>query len=321
MTNSHTYSRRHLLGAAASGVAATSLIGVAGSALAGGDEDTEDRSPLETEVTLTWLGNNAWHLASGDIDILIDPWLTRFHTGTYSEEGADPQTPLSFDPAIIDRYVDRCNHVLVTHGHYDHLTDVPYIAQRTGATVTGTETHLNLLRAMDTPDEQLSTVSGGEVYEYEGYTVEVLPAAHSAGGPRRRLPFPGTLSGRVPDRPTVIADLVEGGSLAYLITIGDVSILNFGSSNYIGRAIEGLRPTVAMVMPSGGGIPGYVPRLMECLGNPRYLLPTHWDDFDEPLEEPAVDWGGLDGLRQAVTDVGARTEFVVVDHLESFTPR
>src|SRR5207302_1030774 len=80
--------------------------------------------------------------------ILIDPWLTRFHTGTYTSAGADPNTPLRVDTGLIDGYGLRADQILVTHGHYDHLTDVPHLAATTGATVFGTESHANLLRAL-----------------------------------------------------------------------------------------------------------------------------------------------------------------------------
>jgi phosphoribosyl 1,2-cyclic phosphodiesterase len=39
------------------------------------------------------------------------------------------------DRATIDAHIHHADLVLVTHAHYDHIFDVPYIAERTGATV------------------------------------------------------------------------------------------------------------------------------------------------------------------------------------------
>jgi Predicted Zn-dependent hydrolases of the beta-lactamase fold len=89
-------------------------------------------------VHLRWLGNDAWQISFGTTTILIEPWLTRFKTGTYTPEGIRDDTSLTVDPTRIDPYIGRADVILVSHGHHDHMTDVPYIAGRTGATVLGT---------------------------------------------------------------------------------------------------------------------------------------------------------------------------------------
>ncbi|MEU2178571.1 MULTISPECIES: MBL fold metallo-hydrolase [Nocardia] len=279
-------------------------------------------------VTLRWWGNNSWEIRlPGGKVVLIDPWLTRFHTGTYTAEGADPQTPITVDTALIDRYVDsgelRADHILVTHGHYDHLADVPYLAKKTGATVLGTETHLNLMAALGAPEQQLALATGGEFLRFDGYTIRVLRSLHSASGPRATVAFAGTRpglgTGNLP-QPRVIRDLVEGGTLAYEVSGGGVSVLDFGGSNYIESEVAGLRPDVLLLPAGGGKIQDYVARLLRATGNPRYVLPTHWDDFDHPLTEPARDWGGLEPLRAAVAAAAPHSTFVTVDHLQTFTP-
>lgn len=304
----------------AAGVAGVGAVVVPSGASASAPSAAVQRTgALETEVTLRWLGNNGWEISAGEATILIDPWLTRFKTGTYKPSGASPSTPIIVDPSRIDRHVSTATHILVTHGHYDHLPDVPHIARKTGATVFGTETHLNLMRALGAPPDQLSLVNGGENFQFEGFTIEVFRSNHSTQ--EGKLLFPGTRPGVVPPKPRTIGDLVEGDTLAYLITIGDVKILNFGSSNFAAREIEGVRPDVLLVQPGGAGTPQYVPRMFEALGSPRYVIPTHWDDFDEPLTAPAVDWGGLEALREAVALASPSSEFVVVDHLERFVVR
>jgi mRNA degradation ribonuclease J1/J2 len=48
---------------------------------------------------------------------------------------------------VIDQHVKKADQVLIGHGHWDHLADIPYIAKKTGAQVIGSETHANLMRA------------------------------------------------------------------------------------------------------------------------------------------------------------------------------
>ncbi|WP_280367125.1 MBL fold metallo-hydrolase [Nocardia wallacei] len=307
--------RRRLFGV---GAAAAAALTAACASRGGG--------PAASDATLRWWGNNGWEIRIGGKSVLIDPWLTRFRTGTYGKDGADPRTPLSVDTALIDAHLAaglRADHILVTHGHYDHLTDVPYLAQRTGATVLGTETHLNLLAALGTPESQLALVTGGEDLAFDGYSIRVLRSLHSELGARAQIPYPGTRPGLGVvklERPQVIGDLVEGGTLAYQVTGGGVSMLNFGGSNYIESEVAGLRPDVVMLPTGGAKVRDYVTRLLRAVGHPRYVLPTHWDDFDYPLAEPARDAGGLEPLRGAVAAASPDSEFVVLGHLQSFTP-
>ena len=266
-------------------------------------------------MEFTWWGNHAWQIRSGGKVVLTDPWLTRFHTGTYTAEGADPKTKIISKPSVIDRYVTTADAILVHHGHYDHLPDVPYIARKTKATVLGNETHLNLLRALRAPSDQLSQVTGGEYLPFEGFTIEVFRSLHSCGGTRHQFAYPGTRPGAVPPKPRTIDDLVEGGTLAYVITIGGLRILSLSTAGFDPVALKDLQVDVVLAAP--GGEPGVTDRLFQTIKPVKTVIATHWDDFDEPLDKPAVDWGGLTKLRASATAAGS--SFVVVDHLQSTT--
>ncbi|MFD8497595.1 MBL fold metallo-hydrolase [Amycolatopsis sp. NPDC059657] len=301
------------------------LFGVsAGAAAVLAGAQAASAAPRNTGFSLRWWGNNSWEIRIGEKRVLIDPWLTRFKTGTYSPKGADPETLLEVNKKLIDSYVDsgelRADHILVTHGHYDHLTDVPYLAKKTGATVLGTETHLSLMKALGAPEDQLAVASGGEYLTFDGYTIRVTRSLHSAVGPRAQVPFPGSRPLSCRDVPRRIKDLVEGGTLSYQVSGGGLSVLNFGGSNYVESELAGLRPDVLLMPVGGGKIFDYASRLLRTLGNPAYVVPTHWDDFDYPLDEPGRDFGGLTPLREAVAQASPSSKFVVVDHLRTFTP-
>lgn len=233
-----------LTGAAAAGAA-----GVVG-AIAFENQSSAATAPETAQaaresVELTWFGTHAWQIRCGKSVVLTDPWLTRFHTGTFTPEGADPKTKLVIKPDVIDRHLSTADAILVHHGHYDHMADVPYVAKKTQATVLCTETHANMLRAMKTPNELLSPVRGGEYLPFEGFAIEVFPSLHSCGGRRHTYAYPGYRYD-VPPRPRVIEDLVEGGTLAFVITIGGLRILSLSTANFDPNALRGLQVDVVL---------------------------------------------------------------------------
>ena len=312
-------SRRGMLaGAAAAGAAgvagAIGLEGRSDAATAGQVGETGQGRAQREPVELTWFGTHAWQIRCGKSVVLTDPWLTRFHTGTFTPEGADPKSKLVIKPDVIDKHLGAADAILVHHGHYDHMADVPYVAKKTQGTVLCTETHANLLRAMKTPNELLSPVRGGEYLPFEGFTIEVFPSLHSCGGKRHTYAYPGYRYD-VPPRPRVIEDLVEGGTLAFVITIGGVRILSLSTANFDPNALRDLQVDVVLAAP--GGEPGITDRLLRTIKPVTKVVATHWDDFDKPLDDPGIPWTDLAPLRQSVERTGA--EFVVLDHLQKIT--
>jgi L-ascorbate metabolism protein UlaG (beta-lactamase superfamily) len=130
------------------------------------------------QVTLTYLGTAGWEIADGTTIILIDPYLSRINGpappggGSGHTIAGDSRRAYGWgdvaapDVAAIDAHIQRADFVLVTHTHYDHILDVPHIALKTGATVVGTESTENVLRAYGVPEEHLITVRGGEDYQF-----------------------------------------------------------------------------------------------------------------------------------------------------------
>lgn len=66
---------------------------------------------------LTWLGHGSWSLRIGDEVVLLDPFLDE--SPTAPTKSADIEADF----------------ILVSHGHFDHVSDAAAIANRTGATV------------------------------------------------------------------------------------------------------------------------------------------------------------------------------------------
>ena len=65
---------------------------------------------------LTWLGHGTWAIKTGEHQIILDPFLDE-----------SPTAPIKAGDVAAD-------FILISHGHFDHVSDVAPIAKRTGAT-------------------------------------------------------------------------------------------------------------------------------------------------------------------------------------------
>lgn len=269
-------------------------------------------------ATLRWLGTSGWRIDIGGRGVLFDPYITRFATGLFDPKGSfDPATELTCDEELVARLAGRPETVLVSHTHWDHVNDVPYIAKSTGARVFGTETTYHVLRSLGVDKAQISVVKGGEVLDFGGYTVQVVSSLHSRNKNWSYF-APGTLNAPPASAPRTISDLPEGDTLAFrLSAAGGPSVFFMGASDIDERAVAGMRPDVLMAaVPSSRATHRYVPRLLGALGGPATVVPVHWDHFERPLSDPPVRDAAmdLDGFVAQVRGCSPTSRIVVPDY-------
>ncbi|MFE9708404.1 MBL fold metallo-hydrolase [Streptomyces sp. NPDC005930] len=313
-----SFGRRTVLRGAAFGAAAPLL---ASPAHTTATATTRTAAPAGV-TSFRWLGTSGWRIDVEGRTVLFDPYLTRFKTGLF-EGGLEPGTKLRSDPQRVRKHIGRPEIVLVSHSHWDHIADVPYIAKVTGARIVGTETTFHLLVAFGVDPGQISVVKGGEVLDFDGITVQVVPSLHSRN--KRHTYFaPGTLHAPPPTVPRTISDLPEGDTLAFQVTAGSgaPSAFLMGASDFSERAVHGLSPDLAMIaVASSAATSRYVPRLLRALGQPGVVVPVHWDNFETPLSQPprrdpAID---LDAFVALVRQESPRSRVVVPDYRTTYT--
>lgn len=116
-------------------------------------------------ATITWLGHATWLIESDGHRVLLDPFLNNNPVAT--------KTPADFADVT---------HVLVSHGHFDHLGDTVEIAKLSGATVITNFEIANWLTTNHGIDEIVGMNIGGST-EISIGTVKFTPAVHSSGLP------------------------------------------------------------------------------------------------------------------------------------------
>ncbi|UQA92351.1 MBL fold metallo-hydrolase [Streptomyces halobius] len=328
---------------AAAGLAGTAALTAARSGTAQAAEQTMAQAGADgrSGVHLRWLGVAGWEMVFDGHRLLIDPYLTRQQYA--GPDGTmDMQRPLEVNSRIINWVLSEHlggapEFILVTHGHWDHLADIPPLLNHPQWTdqqirVLGGETHLNLIRAMGIPPEHesdLVLVTGGEHLRYPlrsperphpDYTIEVFRSLHSQLGGYGFAPV-GTLT-TPPEKPTKLGELFEGGSLGYQVTVGDRLRVMFlsGTANFAEREVAGARPDVLVLGASGNAaVHDYFERVLQTLGWPRIVVPSHHDDLVTALDDPEVH----DGVNREIVAtlqniMGNRGRVLDPRHLQPF---
>jgi L-ascorbate metabolism protein UlaG (beta-lactamase superfamily) len=238
--------------------------------------------PPAQGVRVTYLGTNGYLFEASDSTILIDPYFSR--VGLAPVALNIPTKPnIQRINAGMNRLPKWIDAILVTHGHFDHLLDVPEIARRTGASVIGSPTSCYLVQAVGLPLAKTFPVLPGDSVRFRNARVHVLPAVHDRI--LGIMPFPGVQT-RVPrNPPRRPSDWVCGEPLAFLIEIGGkriyvdaggtVAALPSPTVDPVDLAILGvyLRASRSRVLPALRKL------------QPRYFLPSHQDNFFRPLSD------------------------------------
>lgn len=278
-------------------------------------------------LRFTYFGAAGWSISDANVTVLVDPYISRLqyadrrHPDDDRHAFARDEIGVS-DTDLIDTLVTEADFILVHHAHYDHLGDVPYIAKRTGAKVIGSETSITILRAYGIPEDQLYAVGGGEDYQFENFSVRVIPSIHSALDEKHYFDSRRYDRATELNAPLRINQFIEGGSLMFLARIDGREVLTMGSMNFIERELEGIHPDILLAGINGSrlGLYKYDERLIRVTGNPSVIIPTHWDSFNLPYgfsQQANVD-EKLIPFRNTVAKLSPDSRVFIPVHLEPF---
>lgn len=113
-------------------------------------------------MRLTWFGHSAFRIEFGAVRILIDPFLT----GNPTFKG---------DAKAV---AQGCTHVLLTHGHNDHVGDALEICKATGAQLVGSAEVCDWLGEQGV--ENTNPGNHGGTVDCGGFATSFVNALHSS---------------------------------------------------------------------------------------------------------------------------------------------
>jgi L-ascorbate metabolism protein UlaG (beta-lactamase superfamily) len=224
-------------------------------------------------MEIRFLGHAAFELSEGDTRVLIDPFLTGNPKAAVGPDEVDP------------------THILLTHGHADHIGDTVELAKRTGAPVVAI-----VELAGEIADEGVETSDpnlGGTV-EYDWGWVRLVPAWHTSTTPKGTVNTPAGL----------VVNL--GGKTVY--HLGDTALFSdlrlVGERDQVDVALMCIGGHYTMDRHDGVAA-------AELIGA-REVIPCHYDTFP-PIETDA-------GAFKSEVEQRTSSQVVVLAPGESHTP-
>ncbi len=154
-------------------------------------------APVEAQrsdtVTATWFGVSTLLFDDGQTQILIDGFISR---PTLSDILL--QRPVDSDAAMINYALNeyrlgRLAAIIPVHSHFDHAMDIGAIANRTSASILGSESTAHIARGAGVPEDQIVVVSSGADYSFGDFSVKLIESVHGPVGWRGQIPLAGTI--------------------------------------------------------------------------------------------------------------------------------
>ena len=248
--------------------------------------------PPDNAVTATWLGVTTLLFDDGETQLLIDGFISR-PTLFQSMLGR----PVSCDAPMINYVMNeygirRLAAIIPAHSHYDHAMDAGAIANRSSASILGSESTANVARGYGVPEDQIVVAEPGVPYNFGEFTVTLIPSLHAPIGLRGEVPLAGTVDEPL-ELPAPITAWREGGSFSIVIDHPQGTTLVQGSAGYREGALDDVQADVVML---GVGLleslgRDYTERYWQALvtstGATR-VFPVHFDDQTRPFGDIAL---------------------------------
>lgn len=278
-------------------------------------------------LTVQWTGVGAFWLHHDGVAVLTDPFWSNYSLGRVLV-GTLPSDPAQIDPWLPP--LDEVQAVLVGHGHYDHVSDLPYVAPRLhpNAVVLASQTVGHTFAAVDlgrpivpVNDARASATHPGRWFSVADGRARVLPI--QSGHPAQYGPIHLYTRRLTQDRqkpPTRVGHFQEGETLAFLVDFMDetdaivhrvyIETSSVGlPAGAVPDAVLSEHPVdVALVAMDIANLEARGEEtILDVLGAPTVIF-CHWDDFFRPKDRPPREIHKVDlrRLREQLPDREAR---------------
>lgn len=183
-------------------------------------------------MKLTWLGHSAFRIETAQAKILIDPFFTG-NPGFAGQNAKDAANGIT--------------HILLTHGHGDHVGDTIQLARETGATVSANADLAAWLGSKGVAKLEMGNTGG--TIGFDGFSATFTNALHSSAqltedGVSHSLGSANGLMLHFEDGPTVFhmgdTDVFSDMALIHELHEPDIGLVPIGDRFTMGGAVAAL---------------------------------------------------------------------------------
>ncbi len=259
----------------------------------------------EPAVTATWFGVSTILFDDGETQVLIDGFISRpsLYESLFGIPVASDAPMINY---VLNEYaMQRLAAIVPAHSHHDHAMDIGAIANRSSASIIGSETTANIARGAGVPEDQIIVAESGAAYTFGEFTVTLLPCPHAPIGLRGAVPLPGTV--RAPlDMPAPIAAWRMGGAWSIVVAHPQGTTIVQGSAGFVEGTLDEVAADVVMLgvgMLEGLGrdyAEAYWQSLVTATGATT-VVPVHFEDFTRPFGEIVLMPALLDNFVRTAT--------------------
>jgi len=228
----------------------------------------------ESTMEIQWLGTAGFRIKFQDQVILLDPYLSR-------NKEARPVQPLEATN------MDGASHIFISHGHFDHLMDVPLIASRTKAVVYCSRKAADFLEKTGLNKDQIQGIdSDNWGRRFGSFHARSSFSRHVKFDKKLLFSTLGKINFKIPIYLPLFLEYPCGQVLSWRFSLGGKTILFFGSAGSSTDELErlGREPIDILLVPLQGhsDICDIAARYVKIL-HPKLVIPHHQDDFFPPI--------------------------------------
>jgi L-ascorbate metabolism protein UlaG (beta-lactamase superfamily) len=204
-------------------------------------------------MDIRWLGHSCFELSDGEARVIIDPFL----------KPNSPTAPVTADEV-------EPTHILLSHGHADHVADAVPLATRTGAPCVAI---VELAKWLDARGvETTHDPNLGGIVEFDWGWVKLVQAFHT-----------NTMPGEGDEPFSAEAGTSIGVPAGLVINIGGVTVYHAGDTCLFGdmKLIAERTPLDVALVPIGGHYTMGVDDAAYACGmlGAKTVLPMHYGTF------------------------------------------
>ncbi|MEW6263337.1 MAG: MBL fold metallo-hydrolase [Thermodesulfobacteriota bacterium] len=231
-------------------------------------------------IEATWLGTAGFRIKAEGAEFLIDPWLRR-------NPEARPRQPLQPEDLAAE-IKGQGLPIFITHGHFDHLQDVPLLAQAGSTAHVSVEAARTLAREGVDPGRIVRVEGDGQAFDLGAYRAAAFFSRHVKFDLPLVIKTLWRAGRRVPALMPLMKKWPAGQVLSWRFELAGRTLHHFGSGGStpeeLGRLAKNPPEVLFAPLQGHSRIHRIALEYVRAL-KPKTVVVHHQDDFFPPISQ------------------------------------